>query len=120
VSPTAPGSLVKVRWSPLRAEIERILADGAWHEDHVLFRRVEGFVDPRIAARSWARQYYRYDRTEQPPASEVWVTRERVALRVGRRGVYWDTVRPLIDHGRVQCEVWGGRRRLRLAPDAAR
>jgi len=111
------GAIIPSKWTPLRTEIERVLADGAWHEVDILYWQVERFVDPRIAARAWARAYDRSTRIgglEREPASAVLHEQQRHALKVGRRAVFWDALKPLIERKRVEADCWNGRRRVRL------
>lgn len=115
------GAKIPSRWSPLRAEVERVLADGAWHEAELLYRQVERFIDPRVAARSWAREYRHnaerhHDEEEIEPASRVLARNQLHALGLGRWRVYWDVIRAMRRAGHVETEVWGGRRRVRLKP----
>ena len=114
--------VIPTRWSPLRREVERILADGAWHETEQLYFQVERFVDPRIAMRSWAREYQHaqqrkvgYDAEDAEPVSRALVRMQEHALKLGKWRVYWDCLRMLRSYGHAQTQVWGGRRRVRIA-----
>jgi hypothetical protein len=111
------------KWTPLRREAERLLADGAWHEDQVLFCQLARFVDPRMAARHWFMEYRRngqrhhqHDVEERLPAAEAWRRSQPRALQVGVHGAYVQRMHTLVKMGRVETEVWNGRRRYRLKP----
>lgn len=119
---------VPARWTPLRAGIERVLGDGVWRESDLVFQQVEYLVDPRIAIRHWCREYEsRQQRMAvrngedfvRTPASRVLPTCEEEALSLGKRRVYWDTVRGMRRAGRLQTEMRGGRLRVRLNPNRA-
>jgi hypothetical protein len=107
------GAIIPSKWSVARRELERHLADGAWHEVDVLFIQLERFIDPRVAVRAWARQYDRTTqvwKTRRPPASEILPTCERHAVKAGRRLVLCFWLRNMRVDGRL--EVWKGPRRV--------
>ena len=113
------GSVVTSRWSPLRREVERILADGAWHEEQMLFAQVARFVDPPLAARHWVRTSERNTKRwdiERESGSAVFRYREAHAIAVGRRGVFQADLRCWESRGRIERGEWNGRRRVRLKP----
>jgi len=117
------GTLMPKKWSPLRRETERLLADGAWHEDQVLFCQLARFVDPRLAARNWITEYHhnhkrhhQQDDREPLSASEAWRRGQPKAMRVGVRGAYAAHMHSLVRSGRLEMEVWNGRRRYRIRP----
>jgi len=119
----AVGALVPKKWTPLRRETERLLADGAWHEDQVLFCQLARFVDPRMAARNWifeyernGRRHHQRDAGERLPAAEAWRRGQPRAMRVGVRGAYVNRMHSLVKSGRLEMEVWNGRRRYRIKP----
>jgi hypothetical protein len=116
---TTEGKLLRGRWNPLRRELERLLADGAWHEVDAMYPLVQRFVDPRMAIRHWARQYEQNRKRrddERPPATRVLPSCEQHALDLGSRSVYHNQLRAMRDRGRVELQEWGGRRRVRLVP----
>ena len=118
------GSVIPKKWTPLRREIERLLADGAWREDDLLYCHAARYVDPRLAARFWIGEYKRNSKRNQRlieegerlPPSQAWLQAQPRAMKVGVRGAYRTVMHSLVKQGRLEQEVWNGRRRFRIKP----
>jgi hypothetical protein len=115
------GQPIPKRWSLLRIELERILADGEWHSAGRLYGQTRCFVDPRIAARAWTHDYEAKAKLRgyTRPASQVFVEREEAALETGRRMTWADTISNMRLRGRIEVEGPPRARRVRLRAPAA-
>jgi len=113
-----PKMLSRGSWTPVRAEIERILDDQEWHAVPGLLARLNPYVDPRVAARAWFRTGPRGGLPRDTGnADELFVSNERKALIWGRRRVVSDMIIELI--GVRRLEVRGHLKYKRAAWDHA-
>jgi hypothetical protein len=131
--PGLPGTIQPTAWTPVRAELERVLADGQWHPKQELFQRVRIFVDPRLAARAWCRSYnrntFRFRRLrfrpegtteDRPSASVAFAYREEKYLEVGRRMIFDQQMQQLVVRKRLERTGPLRARRFRLLGAPAR